>query len=130
MEEEFLTEFARSVIQIDAESVIMTRTILHVSVLVVPVDRQYIQISVAVEVGLSIHDVDYEKAAVIHYNRPYHAEYDLTSKPNDKLVAQTQFVPSQITENIQPIDNYTSAANPLTIAAMLMFIASGLLRRL
>ena len=80
--------------------------------------------------SLSIQDVDYEKAAVIHYNRPYHAEYDLTCKPNDKLVAQTEFVPAEITENIQPIDNYRSASNPLTIAAMVMFIASGLLRRL
>jgi hypothetical protein len=80
--------------------------------------------------SLSIQDVDYEKSAVIHYNRPYHAEYDLTCKPNDSLVAQTEFVPSQIKDNIQPIDNYSSAANPLTIAAMLMFIASGLLRRL
>ncbi|MCF7954549.1 MAG: hypothetical protein K9M75_01990, partial [Phycisphaerae bacterium] len=48
--------------------------------------------------SLSIQDADYEKAAVIHYNRPYHAEYDLTCKPNDKLVAQAQFVPAEITE--------------------------------
>lgn len=80
--------------------------------------------------SLSIQDVDYEKSAVIHYNRPYHAEYDLTCKPNDKLVAQTEFVPTEIKENVQPIDNYKSAANGLTIAAMLMLIGSGLLRRI
>lgn len=80
--------------------------------------------------SLSIQDVDFDKAAVIHYNRPYHAEYDLTCKPDESLVAQAEFVPSEIKENIQPIDNYSSAANPLTIAAMVMFIGSGLLRRI
>ncbi|MBW8017118.1 MAG: VWA domain-containing protein [Planctomycetes bacterium] len=92
--------------------------------------RAIVPLEGVISASLSIQDVDYEKAAVIHYNRPYHAEYDLTCQPNERLVAQVNFVPSQIKENIQPIDNYSSAANPLTIAAMVMFIGSGLLRRI
>ena len=92
--------------------------------------RAVVPLEGIVSASLSIRDVDYEKAAVVHYNRPYHGEYDLTCKPNENLIAQAEFVPSEIAENVQPIANYTSAANSLTIAAMVMFIASGLLRRL
>ena len=80
--------------------------------------------------SLSIRDVDYEKSAVIHYNRPCNAEYDLTSTPDKNLCSLTEFVPEKIKANTNPIDNYKSAANLMVIIAMLLFIISVLLRRI
>ncbi len=80
--------------------------------------------------SLSLHDEDYNKTAVLHYNRPYPAEYNLSTQPDPAIASLKGCKPNQVTQKPQMVKIYKPFASPMIITAILLFISGILLRRI
>jgi hypothetical protein len=71
-----------------------------------------------------------EDLVVLHYDRPYPAEYNLFRRLPAGLERLDSISPSQVRESLAPITTRRSIANYFYYAALVCFLLSGLFRRL
>jgi hypothetical protein len=79
---------------------------------------------------MRLHDAAEGKVKTLRWNRSYPAEYQLTSTADPSLATAIAFDPSRIREGINPVRIRTSAMPWFGIAAILLMIAGGVLRRI
>ncbi len=80
--------------------------------------------------SLNLHDVDYDKTSVMHYNRLYPREYDLTGQADEALVELDGLSAENVNEGDVVVSIYKPFANNMLLAAMAVFILGVLFRRL
>ena len=77
-----------------------------------------------------LHDAAEGKVKTLRWNRSYPAEYRLASAADSALSSAVAFDPARIREGIRPVRIRTSALPWFGLAAILLMIAGGVLRRI
>ncbi len=77
-----------------------------------------------------LHDAAEGKVKTLRWNRSYPAEYRLATAADPSLAGAVVFDPTRIREGIRPVRIRTSALPWFGLAAILLMIAGGVLRRI
>jgi Ca-activated chloride channel homolog len=77
-----------------------------------------------------LHDAAEGKVKTLRWNRSYPAEYQLTSSADPALATATAFDPARIRDGINPVRIRSSAMPWFGLAAILLMLAGGVLRRI
>lgn len=92
--------------------------------------RFSIPVADAPRLTVRLHDAEGGKVKTLRWNRPYPAEYQLTANPQPALLAATALEPARIRDGIQPVRIRSNALPWFGLAAILLMITGGVLRRI
>lgn len=80
--------------------------------------------------SLRLHDTDSDRLRVVHWRRPYPAEYSLSEEVDPSLANVEPFAPELIRDSVSPEPSRESVAHLAYLAALACFLAGVLLRRI
>lgn len=92
--------------------------------------RLEVPIEGAERLSLRLHDTDSDKLRVVHWRRPYPAEYTLTGEADARLAAAAPFDPATVRDDVPPEPNRRSVAHHAYLAALALMLLGLLVRRL
>ena len=81
------------------------------------------------QLTLRVRDTDHEKLRVLSHNKPYPAEYRLSSTLPPELAELDRITPEDIRDDIQPVRIRKSISHWANLAALVCLLGSVLLRR-
>ncbi|QDT68988.1 von Willebrand factor type A domain protein [Planctomycetes bacterium MalM25] len=84
----------------------------------------------AERLSLRLHDTDADKLRVLHWRRPYPAEYSLSGDVAEPLSQATEFTPETIREGVEPEPSRQPVAHYAYLTSIGLMLAGLLLRRL
>lgn len=83
----------------------------------------------AANVNLRLYDSDYDKLKVMHWQRPYPAEYSLANQTNNALAKVSAYAPGSIRDDLVQEDSRKSVAHYSYFTALALLIVGLILRR-
>lgn len=79
--------------------------------------------------SVRVHDRDFDKLKVLHWRRPYPAEYSLASEPPSAISRLPEFQPAAVRDDLVPQPKRTSVSHVALLAALAFLLAGLVLRR-
>ncbi|MEM7810043.1 MAG: VWA domain-containing protein [Planctomycetota bacterium] len=79
--------------------------------------------------SLRLFDADADKLRVVHWRRPYPAEYALAGETDEALAAAPRFDPGAVTEGVRPEPSRQPVAHVAYLTALALMLAGLVVRR-
>jgi len=119
-------------IEFDAQTVDDTETVDKVEVEEIGLGRYRMKVPIgdARTLSLRLHDRDFDKTVVLHFNRPYPAEYSLARQMAPALQAITGLNSDQIREGIPPLRTRRPIGHICYLLALVAMVTGLLFRRI
>jgi hypothetical protein len=94
--------------------------------------RYQVQVPIesAESLSLRLRDRDFDKSTVLHYNRPYPAEYRLAAQPARCLEAVPRLNPSDVRQDLLPLRSRRPISHVCYLAALVVMVTGLWLRRI